>query len=152
MFISRGTHDPRLSSHTPYFHPSPFRKSLDMSYLIPQNPPFRCAIWVGTYEYFFQGPPDQQISGKCWVRTTSDAPVPNGKCPGTVPFGPRNKFTFCVGCPRLFQSPTREAPRPTRRGGLGDGSPSPPREKKVSRRETNVLGCPSCAWIACRET
>ena len=61
--------------------------------------------------------------------TTSDTLVSNATFPGSFVFAAITKFKLFYGCPRPFQSPTREASRPTQRGGLGGRSP--PSERKV---------------------
>ena len=73
--------------------------------------------------------------------TTSDTLVSNATFPGNFVFAAIKQLYFFYGCPRPFQSPTREASRPTQRGRLGGRSP--PSEKKSVNF---VSGCPRSAW------
>ena len=61
--------------------------------------------------------------GNCVFDTTSDTLVSNATFPGTFVFAAIKKFNLFYGCPRPFQSPTREASRPTQMGGSGGAEP-----------------------------
>ena len=83
---------------------------------------------------------ESKFPGNFDFDTTSDTLVSNATFPGSFVFATRTKFKFFYGCPRPFQSPTREASRPTQRGGLGGRSPPSEKQNEL------CSGCPRSAW------
>ena len=97
--------------------------SLGMLFLIQAKSGFHYHMRLAIHEIMVFGCIKNRIPGFVVFDTTSDTLVSNATCPGSFVFVARTKFKLFYGCPRPFQSPTREASRPTQRGGLEGGAP-----------------------------